>query len=58
MRSLTTAAAAALALVSSCNAVNLIVKSSGGNASSPLTYGIMHEVSRTLDPTRQHRADI
>ncbi|KAB5536249.1 glycoside hydrolase superfamily [Coniochaeta sp. 2T2.1] len=43
MKSFTAAVTAALALVSSCDAVNLVVKASGGNASSPLMYGLMHE---------------
>lgn len=44
MRILSTAATAAVALASSCNAVNLVVRAGGGNASSPLMYGLMHEV--------------
>ncbi|KAB5542523.1 glycoside hydrolase superfamily [Coniochaeta sp. 2T2.1] len=43
MKSLTAAVTAALAMVSSCNAVNLVVKANGGNSSSPLMYGLMHE---------------
>lgn len=48
MRLLAAAATAALALVSSCNAANLVVKATGGNNSSPLMYGLMHEVSEVV----------
>ncbi|KAJ9139520.1 GH51 arabinofuranosidase [Coniochaeta hoffmannii] len=43
MRPLTAAATAALAFASSCNAANLVVQATGGNNSSPLMYGLMHE---------------
>lgn len=48
MRLLAATVTAALALVPSCNAVNLVVEASGGNASSPLMYGLMFEVSKAI----------
>ncbi|KAK3345964.1 glycoside hydrolase superfamily [Lasiosphaeria hispida] len=43
MASVRSAVLAVLAITSPCNAVNLLVRSSGGNLSSPIMYGLMHE---------------
>lgn len=44
MRFLQSAVVSALALASSCSAVDLFVRGSGGNKTTKMMYGIMHEV--------------
>lgn len=44
MWAVTAAVTAALALASSCQGYNLTVKASGGNVTTNMMYGIMHEV--------------
>lgn len=43
MKFVAAATAVALALTSSCQAANLVVKATGGNVTSDIQYGIMHE---------------
>ncbi len=40
--------AVASALASSCSAVNLLVRGGGGNSTTAMMYGIMHEVGLPL----------